>query len=115
MEDRSSHGALALVGEEDDRAMGEVERGESGIGVSHVDEAREIVMGLGQEKVLVCGEGLVLEGDLELGLDEGFELGDCDVRIINGDSLKPISASNSEHHLGVEIVITRISGSGILG
>lgn len=56
-------------------------------------------MGFGQKKVLVCGKSLVVKRDLELRLNKGFELRDCDVRVINGDSLKPISASNSEHHL----------------
>lgn len=62
-------GALAVVGEEDDGAVGEIEGRESGVGVRHVGEAREITGGLGNEEVLVGGESLVVEGDLELGLD----------------------------------------------
>lgn len=53
-------GALALVGEEDDGAVGEIEGGERGARVGHVGEAREVIIRLGQEEVLVGGEGLVL-------------------------------------------------------
>lgn len=79
-------GALAVVGEEDDGAVGEVEGGERCVGVGHVGEAEEIFVGFGEEEVLVCGEGLVLDWDAEVVLDYGFELRDCDVWVVDGDS-----------------------------
>ena len=62
------HGPLAGVEEEHEGAVGEAERGQRG-GLGHVGEAREVVGGLGQQEVVVGGEGLVVIGDSELGLD----------------------------------------------
>lgn len=42
-----------------------------------------------------------MDWDIELGLNYGFELSDCDVWVVYSDSLQAISTANSEHHIGV--------------
>lgn len=69
VEGGAGDGALAVVGEVDDGAMGEIEGRERSVGICHVGESGDVVMGLGQEEVLVGGDGLVLERDSELSLD----------------------------------------------
>lgn len=69
MEGRAVDGALVIVGEVDNGAMREIEGRERSVGICHVGESGDVVFGLGQEEVLVGGDGLVLERDSELGLD----------------------------------------------
>lgn len=69
MEGGAGDCALALVGEEDDGAVGEIERGERRARVRHVGKFEKIGRGFGQEEVLVGGEGLIVNGNSKLGLD----------------------------------------------
>lgn len=87
--------AFAVIGEKYDRAVGEVEGGEWGLGIGHVGELGEIIWGFGQQEVLIGGEGLGLDGNPELGFDLGFELADCGLWVFDLESFQPISASNS--------------------
>ena len=72
VEGGARHAPLALVGQEDDGAVAEVKRRERRIEVGHVGESEEIFEGFGQEEVLVGGEGLVVNRDSQLGLDNPF-------------------------------------------
>lgn len=65
----AADGAFALVVEEKDGAMGEVQGGEGTGGVRHVGETEEVGGGFSQEKIAIGGKGLVMNGDLELGFD----------------------------------------------
>ena len=52
---------------------------------------------------MIGGEGLVRNGDSELGFDEGFELGDCDVWVVYRYSFQPVPASDPDHHLACSV------------
>ena len=63
------NGALGVVGEVDDGAVGDAKGGDGGLWVGHVGESGDDGWGFGKEEVLVGGEGLGGDGDMEVLLD----------------------------------------------
>lgn len=66
---RARNSAGTIVGEVDNRAMAKSKGGEGGGRAGHISEESKVGGGLGKEKVLVGGEGLGWNRDIEVGLN----------------------------------------------